>query len=180
MAVDLVNPVARNVDLALLHPTVRGAVEAVLAQLAAESIPLFVFEAFRSPVRQQHLFAQGRTDPGNIVTHQDAWGSYHQYGLAVDLVFNGPGKWSWEEPSRGMWDRMHAIAADHGLERLGFETPHIQIVNTSSANLRTGRYPAGGDEVWAENLAGAIAAWNGTPPAPPMPAIAERPALAQR
>ena len=149
-----------------------------MANLAAESIPLFVFEAFRSPVRQEHLFAQGRTEPGKIVTNADAWASYHQYGLAVDLVFNGPGKWSWEEPSLGMWKRMHAIAAGHGLEPLSFETPHIQLAGTSSTALQAGRYPPGGYETWAENLAGAIAAWNGDPVATASPAVPERPPLA--
>ena len=68
MPVDLVSPTARSVDLEYLHPTVRKAVKRVLEDLKKESIPLFVFEAFRTPVRQAHLYAQGRTEPGNIVT----------------------------------------------------------------------------------------------------------------
>ena len=177
MAVDLVNPTVRNTTLDLLHPVVRKAVGSVLKQLAKEKIPLFVFEAWRSQARQHFLFAQGRTTPGPKVTFQDAWGSYHQYGLAVDLVFGGPGKWSWDEPKKGMYKRMHEIARDNGLMPLDFETPHIQLIGTSSSALRDGHYPDGGDDSWAGNLAMAISAWTRTPAAPPLPRVIDRPPL---
>ncbi|AMN45146.1 M15 family metallopeptidase [Rhodoplanes sp. Z2-YC6860] len=178
MTVDLVNPTARNTDLDLLHPVVRSAVGKVLKDLASEKIPLFVFEAWRSPARQHFLFAQGRTTPGPKVTFQDSWGSYHQYGLAVDLVFGGPGKWTWDEPKKGMWKRMHEIGRARGLMPLDFETPHIQLAGTSSAALREGRYPDGGDETWTGNLAMAISAWTKSPVSPPFPQVLDRPAVA--
>lgn len=178
MTADLVNPASRNVDLALLHPVVRKAVVATLAELKEEKVPLFVFEAFRSPARQAHLYAKGRTAPGPIVTYAKPWHSYHQYGLAVDLVFGGPGKWTWDEPKKGMWKAMHAIGARHGLTPLDFETPHLQLSHTSSNALAHGSYPAGGDESWAENLSGAISAWKSDPNAPPYPDVAEKPAVA--
>ncbi len=159
---------SRSVDLSFLHPTVRAAVEAVLGDLSKAAIPLFVFEAFRSPERQAFLFAQGRTRPGNKVTFADAWRSYHQYGLAVDLVFGGPGKWSWDEPRKGMWKKMHEIGRKHGLMPLDFETPHLQLAGTTSAALLSGAYPAGGDANWAENLNAAIRGWKGEPKPPPV------------
>jgi peptidoglycan L-alanyl-D-glutamate endopeptidase CwlK len=177
MAVDLQNPTARNSDLSILHPTVRKAIDKVLKALAAEKIPLFVFEAWRSPARQHYLYAQGRTREGKIVTYQDSWGSYHQYGLAVDLVFGGPGKWTWNEPKKGMWARMHQIGREHGLMPLSFETPHLQLAGTSSHALYEGKYPDGGDEAWAGNLAMAISAWTGKPKSPPLPGVVDRPAL---
>jgi peptidoglycan L-alanyl-D-glutamate endopeptidase CwlK len=175
MPADLTNPTARNTDLALLHPTVRAKVQSTLDALKTEKIPLFVFEAFRSPTRQAFLFAQGRTKPGSKVTFANAWQSYHQYGLAVDLVFNGPGKWTWDEPKKGMWKRMHEIANSNGLMPLDFETPHIQLSGTSSNALIEGHHPAGGDESWGENLGSAIATWHGVPAAPPPPAITLKP-----
>ena len=177
MPADLTNPTARNVDLELLHPTVRTAVSKTLADLKKAEIPLFVFEAFRSPTRQAHLFAQGRTRPGSVVTFADAWESYHQYGLAVDLVFGGPGKWTWDEPKKGMWKEMHKIGEKHGLMALKFETPHLQLAGTSSNALFQGLYPDGGDEGWADNLSAAIAAWSGEPRAPGFPSVFERPPL---
>ena len=47
------------------------------------------------------------------------------------------------------------------------ETPHLQLANTSSNALYHGAYPDHGDNTWAENLAAAIAAWHGSPAAPP-------------
>lgn len=159
----------RNTDLSILHPVVRTAVTAVLEELQQHSIPLFVFEAFRSPERQAFLYDQGRGSPGRIVTYADAWRSYHQYGLAVDFVFGGPGKWTWKEPKKGMWNKLHEIGAKHGLMRLEFETPHLQLAGTSSNALLKGVYPSGGDKAWSSNLRAAIAAWQAEPDAPPPP-----------
>ncbi len=164
----------RNTDLSLLHPVVRKAVEAVLADLQKAKIPLFVFEAFRSPERQAYLYAQGRTRPGSIVTYAKPWQSYHQYGLAVDLVFGGPGAWTWDEPRRGMWRQMHEMGARHGLMRLDFETPHLQLAGTSSSALQAGAYPVGGDRSWVDNLNAAISGWRLSPPAPPKASLAAR------
>ena len=177
MPADLTNPSKRDVDVLLLHPVVRNAVAKVMANLQQEQIPLFVFEGFRSPARQALLFAQGRTLPGKVVTFARPWTSYHQYGLAVDLVFHGPGKWSWDEPKKGMWKRMHEIARSHGLMPLDFETPHVQLAETSSNALIQGRYPDGGDESWADNIGAAISAWHGEPAAPPFPTTFARPAM---
>lgn len=177
MPADLTNPTVRNTDLALLHPAIRAAVDKVLATLSAQKIPLFVFEAWRSPARQHYLYAQGRTTPGKIVTYQDAWGSYHQYGLAVDLAFGGPGKWTWDEPEQGMWDEMHDIGRANGLMPLDFETPHLQMAGTSSHALYEGKYPNGGDDAWAGNFAMAVSSWAAAPHAPPFPPVVDRPAI---
>lgn len=158
---------SRDTNLDHLHPAMRDAVAAVMRDLQRERIPLFVFEAFRSPERQAYLYAQGRTRPGRIVTYAESWRSYHQYGLAVDLVFGGPGRWTWDEPRRGMWKKMHEIGRSHGLMPLDFETPHLQLSGTSSSALISGRYPSGGDSRWADNLNAAISGWRGRPTAPP-------------
>jgi peptidoglycan L-alanyl-D-glutamate endopeptidase CwlK len=92
-------------------------------------------------------------------------------------VFGGQGKWSWDEPKKGMYKRMHQIARDNGLMPLDFETPHIQLTGTSSSTLRDGRYPDSGDDAWAGNLAMAISAWTKAP-APPFPEETHRPAIA--
>lgn len=170
----------RNADLLHLHPVVRKRVEAVLKQLAAENIPFQVFEAYRSPDRQRHLFAQGRTRPGAIVTKAKPWQSYHQYGMAVDFVLFINGQWSWDDKGAkaAWWKRLHQVGREHGLEPLSWETPHLQLAKSSMKDLYAGRYPAGGDETWAENFEAAIISWNGSPSAPPVPAeIPERPSL---
>ncbi|MGL4727297.1 MAG: glycosyl hydrolase 108 family protein [Bosea sp. (in: a-proteobacteria)] len=168
----------RQTDLAHLHPIMRSATKKVLAELAAENIPFKAFEVYRSPRRQRHLYAQGRTAPGKIVTNAKAWGSYHQYGLGVDFVLFINNNWSWDDKGAeaAWWKRLHEIGRKHGLEALSFELPHLQVAGLSSAQLRAGNYPAGGDKSWAEHLEANIIDWGAG--APPVPSILpERPPL---
>lgn len=48
-------------------------------------IKLRVAEALRSIKDQDKLYAQGRTQPGNIVTWTRGGSSFHNYGLAIDV-----------------------------------------------------------------------------------------------
>ncbi len=162
---------SRQQDLAVLHPVIRESVKRVQQQLDDEKLPFKVFEAFRAPERQRFLYRQGRDLPGDIVTKAKPWGSYHQYGLAVDFVLFVSGSWSWKDTGQyaKMWQRLHAIGRQHGLEPLSWESPHLQYAATSIDRLKAGDYPSGGDEAWAEHLASAIAGWSGDERAPPMP-----------
>jgi peptidoglycan LD-endopeptidase CwlK len=169
-----------NRDTALLHPIMRRGAEAVLADCQGAGLPLRIFEAWRSPERQRYLYEQGRTRPGSIVTYAKAWQSYHQYGLAADFVGYVNGGWTWDLP-QATWNQLHAFGAAHGLERLGFETPHLQLAGLTSGDLMDGVWPDGGDASWQNNLANAISNWHGDPPAPPMPTEeVQRPSLIPR
>lgn len=170
-----VDPNRRDTDLTKLHPAVRVKVEKVIADLAAASVPMKVFEAYRAPVRQRMLFNKGRSggvivDRSKVVTFADAWKSYHQYGLAVDMVIDNPPMNMWETSGIAgtWWDKYHEIARKQGLEPLSFEKPHIQLEGTRSSALLAGEYPDGGDSSWAEALDDAIARWpeSNKPPSP--------------
>jgi len=170
----------RDANLSALHPAFRQKAHAVIQKLNDEGLPFRIFEGFRSPARQDMLYRQGRTAPGNVVTNARAWESLHQYGLAADFVLYEDGKWSWEDKgeSKARWARLHEIARDCGLERLSFEKPHLQLPGHDARKLRFGGYPQGGDASWAENLEQAIASWTGEPGAPPLPdALPSRPPL---
>lgn len=165
-------------DLGLLHPTMRTGIEAVLTDCARENLPLRVFEAWRSPERQQYLYAQGRSRPGNIVTYSRAWESYHQYGLAADFAGFLDQGWTWQLPDT-TWVRLKDIGRQHGLETIGFEKSHLQFAGATIGKLRDGRFPPDGDTSWEDNLAAAAQGWNGEPPAPPIPDLRSlRPLLA--
>ena len=141
---------ARNSDPTCLHPVFRQKADELLVLLAQESIPFRLFEGFRSPERQQYLYAQGRTRPGLIVTKARPGSSYHQYGLAGDFVLFENGEWSWDtsgEKTR-YWQRLHEIGKTLGLEPLSFEMPHLQLSGLRIADLAAGRYPEGGDSSW--------------------------------
>lgn len=176
---------ARDTDTGKLHPTVRAAVAATLQTLTSEGIGFAVFEAFRPPERQTWLYAQGRSRPGGIVTRSQAWQSYHQYGLAVDLVLHENGTWSWDSSggNAAKWSRMHAVARANGLRSLDFEAPHVEFAGPDWRTLQQNQgWPTGGDDAWFDTVAAAAARWRAGQGAPAGPALtpAERPALSQQ
>lgn len=73
-------------DLADLHPRVRVMAERLLADAIAAGIPLTVTFTLRSMATQATLYAQGRTCPGCVVTNARPGYSFHNYGLALDVV----------------------------------------------------------------------------------------------
>lgn len=171
----------RDGDISRLHPAIRDKVTRIRDKLQAEKIPFEVFEAFRTPERQAILKAKRPK-----VTWVGPWGSIHQYGLAVDFVLKVDGRWSWDDTGARAkhWARMHELAKENGMTPLFnskgqlIEKPHIQLEGISSSDLRNGRYPEGGDAIWAEWLGDLIENWTGPEAAPPKPALApERPAL---
>lgn len=123
----------RHAAFDLLAPSFRASLEGLLGELAKDerTSSLRVFETIRSPSRQLELYARGRDpakpDYGRTVTKAKPYQSAHQHGLAVDLVFHVGGSWTWSEPARGGWARLHTLAHAHGLEPLSFEKPHLQV-----------------------------------------------------
>lgn len=73
-------------DLTDLQPRVRAMAERLLADAAAAGIPLTVTFTLRSMATQAALYAQGRTCPGCVVTNARPGHSFHNYGLALDVV----------------------------------------------------------------------------------------------
>lgn len=73
-----------------LHPKLEGEAIAIIMDVNAKRLlgpsRLRCTCALRSPATQDQLYSQGRTAPGKVVTWAKGWQSYHQYGLAMDLV----------------------------------------------------------------------------------------------
>lgn len=110
-------------DTSKLAPFFRERLELALAECKKQKLSVAVFEAYRSPERQDVLYAQGRINKKPIVTMAKGWQSWHQYGLAVDLAFKNGKSWTWEGP----WSKVLAVFHDHGFESLSFEKSHVQI-----------------------------------------------------
>lgn len=73
--------------VALLHPKVREMFTGFITDAeTALGITLRVVQGLRTFPEQQAIYEQGRTKPGPIVTKAQAGESYHNYGLAVDIV----------------------------------------------------------------------------------------------
>ncbi|GAA4274961.1 M15 family metallopeptidase [Aquimarina gracilis] len=69
-----------------LHPAIQNKVRTFINRAEKEGIQLRVTDGLRTFQEQDDLYAQGRTKPGKIVTNAKAGQSYHNYGLAVDVV----------------------------------------------------------------------------------------------
>jgi peptidoglycan L-alanyl-D-glutamate endopeptidase CwlK len=73
----------------LLHPKLRDEAlelyDDIVASLTGSAICRFAY-TLRTFAEQDALFAQGRTKPGNRVTNAKGGQSYHNYGLAIDIV----------------------------------------------------------------------------------------------
>lgn len=154
------DPQTRLRGMEQLHPKFRAALDGLLQKAAAEGRPFKLFEAFRTPERQQWLFEQGRSRPGSIVTKAEPWESFHQYGLGADLVLFVNGQWTWSDagPLAEHWKRLPSLAQEFGLRTLKWEAPHVEwpveIKDATGPDL-----VASGDEDWADTIASAAARW---------------------
>jgi peptidoglycan L-alanyl-D-glutamate endopeptidase CwlK len=73
--------------VALLHPAVRPLFTSFIQDAEQGlGITLRVVQGLRTFAQQDAFYAQGRTTPGQIVTKAKAGQSYHNYGLAADVV----------------------------------------------------------------------------------------------
>lgn len=110
---------------------------------------LRVSSGFRSVADQNVLYAQGRTAPGDIVTNAPGGWSWHNFGLAADVVFcNENGNPSWSESYD--WNAKGAYGTAQGLVWGGVwvsatfpngDRPHhqlngVQNENGPTANVR--------------------------------------------
>jgi peptidoglycan LD-endopeptidase CwlK len=103
--------------LKLLHPSIRG--DAIQAYTEAvkqthTGVHPFITQTRRTFEEQAHLYAQGRTAPGQIVTYAKPGQSYHNWDLALDFVLLIGGKMIWKVDEN--WMKVVNIFKAHGFE----------------------------------------------------------------
>jgi peptidoglycan hydrolase-like protein with peptidoglycan-binding domain len=110
-----------------LSPAVRNMARETATQMQAEGYRPYIFEGYRSFERQDELYGGGRG-----VTKVRGGGSWHNYGLAVDIVFynsRGTGP-SWDAPSAS-WQRLGAVGKAKGATEWGgdwgWDMPHFEF-----------------------------------------------------
>ncbi|OKP91341.1 M15 family metallopeptidase [Paenibacillus sp. P32E] len=148
-----------------LHPVLVAATVALIERSYARGVNIVITQGLRTIAEQDALYAQGRTNPGQIVTNAKGGTSYHNYGLAIDyaLLLNDGKQVSWDTQldvdKDGVTEWMEVVEE---AEKLGFEwggdwtsfkdLPHLQIsFGLSTSQLRAGKQPA------AEKIAAAYA-----------------------
>lgn len=123
----------------LLHPKVREEVAEIYDEISnaliGKAMCRFSY-TLRTFAEQDAIYAQGRTKPGKIVTNAKAGFSYHNYGLAIDIVLlvNGAASWDtvkdFDGDGKADWQEIVHIFKSFGWEWGGYwqfkDSPHFQ------------------------------------------------------
>ncbi len=123
---------AKRIDS--LHPLIREEVNDFIIKAQEEGINLRITFGLRTFDEQSALYNKGRDENGNtvdkskIVTNAKAGQSYHNYGLAFDIVEIKDGKAIW---SNDNWDKIGEIGKGFGFEWGGdwtsfIDRPHFE------------------------------------------------------
>jgi len=116
--------------------TLKNKIDMLITQARVEGMIVGMFSATRTFEEQARFYARGRAADGTIVdrdavvTMAQPGMSFHQYGLACDLVFLVNGEWSWAEGND--WPRLGELGKKLGLEWGGDfpnfpDRPHFQL-----------------------------------------------------
>ena len=114
-------------DICELNPIAQTACKAFLTECEKRGLKVSVTETYRSQKRQNELYAQGRTTPGNKVT----WtlNSRHTSRMAWDICQNIKGKEY--DTSTGFFEKCGAVAAKLGITWGGIwktpDRPHFEV-----------------------------------------------------
>jgi hypothetical protein len=140
-----------------LHPALRTRGAALLDLCSHSGLAILVTQGMRTWEEQNALYAKGRTVPpiGRkfVVTMAKGGQSYHNFGLAFDIVvLDSVGKADWDINHPG-WRMAGALGKSVGLEWGGDWTrfkdlPHFQYTAGLSLRRCCDLYPSGLDELW--------------------------------
>lgn len=121
----------KHLEMEGLHPELCKRVQKLLDRCKSEGLNVDLFQGLRSFDEQAELYANGRTKPGKIVTNAKPGSTWHNYGLAVDIVFKTPkGKWTWDESCD--WAKLGKLGKECGLSWGGDwkklkDRPHFEL-----------------------------------------------------
>jgi peptidoglycan L-alanyl-D-glutamate endopeptidase CwlK len=136
---------------------VRARAAALLQLCAQAGLSVMVSQGLRSWAEQDALYAKGRTAPPigrqHVVTKAKGGQSYHNFGLAFDImILDALGKADWN-PSHPGWNAAGALGKSVGLEWGGDWTgfkdrPHFQYTGGLSLAVCRSLFPQGLELLW--------------------------------
>jgi peptidoglycan L-alanyl-D-glutamate endopeptidase CwlK len=123
----------------LMHPKLREETKSIYAEvcsvLTGKSFCRFSY-TLRTFAEQDKLYAQGRTEKGAKITNAKGGLSYHNYGLALDIVIiDGKSvsydvKKDFDKDGKADWIEIVSIFKQYGWEWGGdwkfYDAPHFQ------------------------------------------------------
>jgi peptidoglycan L-alanyl-D-glutamate endopeptidase CwlK len=115
--------------IAQLHPMVKEIATIFFDRLSENNLDFLITDSYRSIEEQNQLYSKGRTSNGKIVTQVKGGYSYHNYGLAFDIVPVSDDKLNYND--QNSYKLAAQIAEPLGLEWGGnwkkfMDTPHFQ------------------------------------------------------
>lgn len=153
-----------NLKVTGLHPKLADTLTAIITEMKARKFNVGLHSGLRDFAQQKRLYMLGReivnpdgqspTRPlGNIITNADAFSSFHEFGLAGDIVpKDDKGNWTWSWPDQN-WQQMGEFGEKLGLEwggRWKFkDQPHFQVkTKMSFLEIRRLFFTEGIDRLW--------------------------------
>lgn len=128
-------------DLKELHPKVEEMANELVKRCITKGLILGIGETYRSIERQDYLYEQGRSRPGQIVTYAkgNTKSSYHQWRLAVDFFQNIKGKEYEPKFLEAIGEIAEEIGFEWGGRWLMGDSCHLQVTfGLSIEELRSG------------------------------------------
>ena len=143
--------------LGQVHPIVGSRGRAMIELCAHAGFPILVTQGLRTWEEQDALYARGRTEPPigkqYVVTKAKGGESYHNFGLAFDIVvLDAIGKADWNSAHPG-WGAAANAGKSVGLEWGGDwktfkDLPHFQYVGGVGLAACRAAFPGGLEAVW--------------------------------
>lgn len=140
-------------------PAFASCVLRVVEAAALNGLRFAAFQGLRSWEQQAALYAQGRTAPGKIVTNARPGESWHNFGLAADLVEDGDSEkagiqWSWQNNADYL--ALGKIVSNAGLGWGGLwksikDYPHAELTGGTTLEAARTAYQRAQklEDVWA-------------------------------
>jgi D-alanyl-D-alanine carboxypeptidase/LysM domain len=156
---EITNPTARLNEqrLSQLHPVLATRGRSMADLCAHAGIAILITQGLRTWEEQDALYAKGRTAPPlgkkYIVTNARGGQSYHNFGLAFDIVvLDSIGKADWDT-AHPSWKRAAEFGKSVGLEwGGGWKTfkdfPHFQYTGGLALTDCRKLYPSGLRAIW--------------------------------
>ena len=142
-------------DITLLHPEVQAIIPKFLDECKKQGLIVKVTDTVRTKAEQDKLYAQGRTEPGNIVTWVKYPYSNHNWGMAFDVCRND-GKGAYND-SDGWFKKVGQVGKSFGLEWGGDwkgtpDKPHFELTKYGDTNTLAKKYgtPENFKKTWKE------------------------------
>ncbi|HZM69486.1 MAG TPA: M15 family metallopeptidase [Candidatus Cryosericum sp.] len=145
--------------LSRVHPGLGSRGRTLVALCAQAGVAVMLTQGLRTWKEQDALYAKGRTAPPigrkYIVTNAKGGSSWHNFGLAFDIVvLDSIGKANWDTSHPG-WARAAKIGKSLGLEWGGDwksfkDLPHFQSVGGLALADARAMFPSGLQSIWDE------------------------------